>query len=84
MKQFRKVIVLVFIAIAFLALMDIQGFKFFEAAGIDFLDEDYITKAQPEYMKLFWLFALAIGVGIAYTYFILTKDKSEAIAIFLV
>tara|TARA_Y100000310_G_scaffold25289_1_gene24197 strand:- start:2984 stop:3457 length:474 start_codon:yes stop_codon:yes gene_type:complete len=84
MKEFQRVIIVVLISIAFLALMDIQGFRFFEAAGIDFLDEEFISKAQPEYMKLFWFFALAIGVVISYTYFIFRKDKSEAIAIFAV
>ena len=79
MRQFKKVIIVVVLLIAFLAIQDIQGMKLWQTIGG--WDGEAYQKAQPEYMKLFWSFAIALGVLISGAYYLFRKDLSESLAI---
>lgn len=78
-KNFKYVIILSVLLIAFLAYQDIVGFAMFQLSG-GWTGEAY-QKMEPAYMKLFWTFALVLILITAGMYYLFRRDWSETIAI---
>ena len=70
LTSFQKVLSISIGTIILLGIIDIMG--------IPIWDTDQVQL----YGQIFWTFAYTIAVVISLVYFILTKDKSEALAIF--
>jgi len=65
--------------IVFLAYQDLMGASMFRIVG-GFSGEIY-TKMEPAYLKFFWLFAIGTIIVVALTYYLIRRDKSEAISL---
>lgn len=69
----------VFGIVAFLSVMDVQGFSMISKIG-GYGGETY-QKIDSLYMKFFWTFAAGIGITAMIVYYLLRNDLSETIAI---
>lgn len=81
-NDIRRVDRVIWISIAivvFLAIQDVLGLHMWSQIG-GFGSEAY-TKAEPLYMQQFWLFAYALIGIVALTYYLMRRDKSEALAL---
>jgi hypothetical protein len=81
-KSLRNIMIVSVLIIVFLAFQDTLGFSMWQSIG-GFSSDNY-TKAEPQYMQLFWSFAMTILIGMALVYYLIKKDISESLAIFLV
>lgn len=81
-KHFWKIVTIAMLLPVLFAILDLVGAAMWKSLG-GFAGEAYVM-AEPTYMVLFWTFAYAIIILIATTYYILTKDKSESLALLLV
>ena len=68
MKPFYRFIWLLLPLFIFLAIMDIWGIPFWGTENVKL------------FAQVFWVFAFAIVLGMALSYYNLTRDKSETIA----
>jgi hypothetical protein len=82
MNRFWKVVWLSALMPVAFAILDVIGSKMWASLG-GFAAEAYVT-AEPLYMRQFWGFAYLIIAVIALTYYLVRKDKSEALALILV
>jgi len=69
--SFQRVLTVTIISILFLGIVDIIGIPIWNTESVNL------------YGKIFWTFAYSIAIAISIVYYILAKDKSEAIAIFI-
>jgi hypothetical protein len=81
-RKFWTVFAIAFSLPIIFAILDVIGFQMWDSIG-GFTSTAY-SIAEPLYMKQFWTFAYIMIAVISLTYFILTKDKSESIAILLI
>lgn len=81
-KRFWTVVGLAALLPIIFAILDNIGYNMWKSLG-GFAGEAYTT-ASPHYMALFWGFAWIMIAAIAITYYLIRRDKSEALAIFLV
>lgn len=81
-KRFWTVVGLAALLPIIFAILDNIGFRMWKSLG-GWAGEAY-TVASPYYMALFWSFAWIMIAAIAITYYLVRRDKSEALAIFLV
>lgn len=86
-RKFRNVLIVVILLVIFLAWQDITGLHMFQLVGSSgggtggYSGEVY-DKMAPGYMNLFWTFAFMMGFAVAFVYYLIRKDVSEALALF--
>lgn len=78
-KKFWGVVAVAMVLPAVFALLDLLGAHMWGTLG-GWAGKAYIT-AQGPYMLLFWSFAYLMIAAIAITYWIVKRDKSEALAL---
>ena len=81
-SHYWKIVGLAMMLPILFAILDIIGAAMWKSLG-GFAGEAYI-RAEPLYMVLFWTFAYALIIAIAFTYYTVTKDKSESLALLLI
>ena len=79
LSKFQRVLLVSIGIVMFLGFMDAMGFSMWDKVG-GFSGEVYQTLFNS-WMGFFWTFALALILIVAFVYYILRKDKSEALAL---
>lgn len=81
-KHVDNVILLSIGIVILLAYMDTVGFGMWQIIGG--LGSEVYGSLEPHYMRVFWGFSYSLIGVIALTYYIIKKDVSESLALFLV
>lgn len=82
MKRFWNVVIIAMFIPLILAILDLLGARMWRSLG-GFASEVYII-AEPSYMLFFWTFAYIMIALIALVYYVIKRDKSEALALGLI
>ncbi len=78
----HKIVTISILIIAFFAFQDVTGAHFFGLLG-GFGSEAYL-KVEPLYLQQFWAFSYVLIGVMAVVYFILVRDISESLLIFII
>lgn len=81
-RSLKKIITISVLIIAFFAYQDVTGFHLFGLIG-GFGGDAYL-KVEPLYMKQFWSFSYMMLALMGLIYYVLVKDKSESLSIFII
>jgi len=79
LSKFQKILLVSVALVVFFGFMDSLGFLMWQNVG-GFLGDIYLS-LENAYMSFFWTFALALILVVALVYYLLKKDRSEALAL---
>jgi ABC-type phosphate transport system permease subunit len=80
--HFWKVVAFAFFLPAIFAMLDLYGAYMWGLVG-GWDGEAYLAITK-QYQTLFWTFASVVIISISLTYYLITKDKSEALALLII
>ena len=80
-QTFNRIIIFVASLTIFFAYMDILGYHMWNSVG-GWTGDVYAT-TQPLYMIQFWSFAVGMIIVASIIYYMFSRDKSEALAVFV-